>query len=279
MDSKITGGKTTFLFNKKILGKHDVNYYCCDDTGYIQTTEPYWLEEAYSNAITKLDIGLVLRNQNISLIAENILTQHFNHNSKFLDYAGGYGLFTRMMRDKGFDFYNTDKFCENIFAEFHDLNLLPANYKFELITAFEVLEHLSEPFTVLDEIFTFSENLFFTTEIIPIDKNELENWWYLSLETGQHVAFYSIKSLEYIAKKYNKYFFTNGKWLHLFTDKKLEINPFDYLTFKPKENYFIRKARRILNRFYLKNNLNFKNNKISLIESDWLDAKKRITKN
>ncbi len=58
MISKITAGQTKLLFTAKVLGKYDVQYYQCVITGFIQTEEPYWLEEAYSSAITKLDIGL-----------------------------------------------------------------------------------------------------------------------------------------------------------------------------------------------------------------------------
>ncbi len=34
----------------------------------------------------------------------------------FLDYAGGYGVFTRLMRDIGFDFYWHDPYTQNLFA-------------------------------------------------------------------------------------------------------------------------------------------------------------------
>ena len=62
MKSKITGGSTTLLFTAKVLNQYDVKYYRCNDTGFIQTENPYWLPEAYSDAITKLDIGLPYRN-------------------------------------------------------------------------------------------------------------------------------------------------------------------------------------------------------------------------
>lgn len=62
MTSNITGGETKFLFKEKILNKHVISYYQCQETGYIQTEKPYWLQEAYHSAITKLDIGLIKRN-------------------------------------------------------------------------------------------------------------------------------------------------------------------------------------------------------------------------
>lgn len=105
MQSKITGGPTTYLFTGRIMNKYDVKYYRCNQTGFIQTEEPYWLNEAYSDAITKLDIGLPVRNVDLSVKVSKLLVKYFDHaGKKFLDYAGGYGLFTRLMRDKGFDF-------------------------------------------------------------------------------------------------------------------------------------------------------------------------------
>src|SRR5258707_10130160 len=103
MKSKITGGDTSLLFTKKILNKYDVSYYRCNDTGFIQTEEPFWLEEAYSSVITKLDIGLPYRNIDLSERVSRLLATKFNNKAIFLDYAGGYGLFTRLMRDKGFN--------------------------------------------------------------------------------------------------------------------------------------------------------------------------------
>ncbi|HEY2581400.1 MAG TPA: hypothetical protein VGI43_06320, partial [Mucilaginibacter sp.] len=111
MKSKITGGDTSLLFAKKILNKYDVNYYRCNETGFIQTEAPFWLAEAYSSVITKLDIGLPFRNIYLADRLSKILTTKFDYEGIFLDYAGGYGLFTRLMRDKGFNFYNTDKYC------------------------------------------------------------------------------------------------------------------------------------------------------------------------
>ena len=178
MQSKITGGGTELLFTAQVLSKYDVRYYRCLDTGFIQTEEPYWLEEAYSTAITKLDVGIVLRNQSMATITEKLLYYHFDHDKKFLDYAGGYGLFTRMMRDKGYDFYNTDIYCQNIFAEYQDLSLLPADTTFELVTAFEVLEHLPQPMETLESMFGKYDNILFSTELVPKEIQPLKDWWY-----------------------------------------------------------------------------------------------------
>lgn len=83
----------------RVLGKHDVQYFRCGNCGFTQTETPYWLEEAYVDAINNSDIGLVSRNLVASKISIAVINAFFNPSAKFLDYGGGYGLFVRLMRD------------------------------------------------------------------------------------------------------------------------------------------------------------------------------------
>lgn len=241
MNSRITNGPTEKLFKAKILGKHRIQYYRCKETGFIQTENPYWLEEAYSSAISSLDLGLVTRNILFSNETERIIVNFFDADQYFLDYAGGYGLFTRFMRDKGFNFYHTDKFCENIFARYFELKDAPPEKKFELLTAFEVFEHLLDPVKDIGEMFQYSDNVLFSTETIPSNSIEkIEDWWYFVPETGQHISLYSLKSLESIAEKYKCNFHTNKTTMHLFTKKTFPCNPLRPL----REKFLLRKLRR-----------------------------------
>ena len=277
MVSKITGGQTELLFTAKLLSKYDVRFFRCKDTGFIQTEEPYWLDEAYSSAITKLDVGLVMRNQNLVGVVVPLLLNFFNHNGLFLDYAGGYGLFTRMMRDKGFDFYHTDPYCQNLFAEYHDLKDLNKPSGFEAVTAFEVLEHLPNPLPEIEKLLSLSDNLLFSTELVPEGISKPEDWWYFSLETGQHVSFYTRESLQYIAAQRCKFYYTDGKWLHQFTEHELAHNPFEYPATKKREPFFIRKMRKLLRRHDEK--IAAKNStpqKESLLGSDTTEIKNKI---
>jgi 2-polyprenyl-3-methyl-5-hydroxy-6-metoxy-1,4-benzoquinol methylase len=139
MNCKICASSSTFFANAKLLNKYDVDYFKCTDCGFVQTEDPYWLAEAYSEAIAGSDIGLVTRNMNLSACAQLLIEQYFNSDGKFLDYGGGYGLFVRLMRDAGFNFYWSDKFCKNLFAQGFEDN---GKSEYELVTAFELLEHL-----------------------------------------------------------------------------------------------------------------------------------------
>jgi len=78
---------------------------------------PYWLDEAYGDAISVLDTGLIQRNLHIAERLAPLLYFLFDHKAPYLDVAGGYGMLVRLMRDIGFDFYWSDKYCRNLFAE------------------------------------------------------------------------------------------------------------------------------------------------------------------
>ena len=269
MESKITKGPTELLFEATVLGKYNVKYFRCQETGFIQTEEPFWLEEAYSTAITKLDIGLPFRNELLRDRVSKILIENFDYRKQFLDYAGGYGLFTRLMRDKGFDFYHTDKYCKNLFAEYFDLSDFKEYTSFELITVFEVFEHMANPFEEISELLKLSNNILFTTELQPQKPLlNINDWWYFVPEIGQHISFFTEEALSQIAKRYDYNFYTDGTSLHLFTKKTFEKNPL----IPSKDSFFIRKAKKLI--------CGYEKKKYPLpesrLQSDWEFIKKRL---
>jgi hypothetical protein len=213
------------LFKKKLLGKYTVIYYKCVHCGFLETDKPFWLEEAYNSPITNLDLGLLSRNIHYSKTVEEILSRmSIDINAKFIDYGGGYGVFVRLMRDKGFDFYRQDLYCENLFANHFDITNLHSDSKFEILTAFELFEHLEDPYLELNKMFSFSDTIIFSTLLQPL--TDLENWWYLAPETGQHISFYTKKALETISDKNRCFLYSNNNDLHIFSKTKILQDPF-----------------------------------------------------
>jgi len=217
MKCKICSLENNFIFHTKILKKHMIKYYFCKKCGFLQTEEPYWLEEAYSESINISDTGYIQRNIMLSKTMTILLFTIFNKDAKYLDFAGGYGVFVRMMRDIGFDFYWDDKFTNNLFAKTFEFQ---TDVKYEAITSFESFEHFVEPLAEIEKMLTISKNIIFTTELLPTPTPKPEEWWYYGLDHGQHISFYSKTTLHYIAKKYDLYYY-NLNSLHIFSEKKI----------------------------------------------------------
>jgi hypothetical protein len=218
-----------------VLKKHRTLYFRCTYCGFIQPEDPHWLSEAYSDAITASDVGLVGRNSALASVTQLLLLTLFETRTKYLDYGGGYGLFVRQMRDMGFDFYRFDKYCENIFAQGFDapldaVHFPAADTPYELTTAFELFEHLIDPVVEMEHLTTFSKNIFFSTTLLPPSPPALGSWWYYGLEHGQHVALYTKKSLEILAERSRMHFSSNGNALHLFSSKPVSSTAFSLVT-------------------------------------------------
>lgn len=237
MNCKICKNVANILFQETILNKYRIKYYHCGKCGFLQTEDPYWLNESYKSAINISDTGIMERNLYYSKVVSVLLYFFFNRKAKFLDYAGGYGIFTRLMRDIGFDFYWQDLHCDNLISRGFEYNPeLTKNV--ELLTAFEVFEHLVNPFEEIRKMIEISGNIVFSTQILPSQPPEPKQWWYYGFEHGQHVSFYSHKSLSFIAEKMGLNFYSY-KDVHMFTKKNFSYSLFKSLILLTKLGLFL----------------------------------------
>lgn len=219
MNCKICSAESDFFADGIVLYKYQIKYYKCKNCGFLQTEEPYWLAESYKAAINRSDVGYVYRNIKLAEITGRLIKTFFAKKSKFLDFGGGYGMFVRLMRDRGFNFYRLDKYCQNLFSV--DFEAVDTDKNaFGIVTAFEVFEHLPDPINEIETMLSYSENIFFTTVLHPFNDPKPGQWWYYGEEHGQHVSIFSKKSLEFIARKYRVHLCTNNKNYHLLTKSK-----------------------------------------------------------
>jgi hypothetical protein len=195
---RLCAGSTIPRFRLTVLKKHDVGFSRCTQCESLQTDPPFWLEDAYADQRRFFDTGAVVRNQNLQVHLWYIKRLFgFADGVTALDWGGGDGLFTRMMRDIGIDAYHSDKFATNKFAPgFED----SPGRDYQIITAFEVWEHLPDPAVAIDEIFSRKPLVHFLTT--GLYSGQDANWAYLWPTTGRHVFFFSAKAMQLIAKKY-----------------------------------------------------------------------------
>jgi hypothetical protein len=207
-----------------VLNKYTVTYYHCSKCGFIQTEKPYWVEESYSKAIATADTGIMMRNfSNASSLL--FLMKFLKSNSACLDFGGGHGILTRIMRDYGFDFYHFDKYAENLFATGFEGSL---EKKYDLVTSFENFEHFVNPLEEIKRIINMTDVLYFSTALLPQNLPLVKNWWYYVPSTGQHISFYSKKTLKFIATKFNMYLLTDSDSSHILSGYPINKKYFFY---------------------------------------------------
>ena len=136
---KICSHESRRVHSGTILNKYNIDYFQCENCGFVQTENPYWLKESYDSAISISDTGIISRNLFFSKITMIIFSILLQRKGTFLDYGGGYGILTRLMRDYGFDFYWYDKHAVNSVARGFEGET--HNKKYHGITSFENFEH------------------------------------------------------------------------------------------------------------------------------------------
>lgn len=210
-------------FSETVMKKYSANYYYCRSCDYIFTPAPTWLEEAYASPISREDTDQASRNVFNAIRTAAIFygIMNANRDSVFVDVAAGYGLFTRLMRDIGFNYFWSDIYTENLFSkgfeykQYHETCLA--------ISAFEVLEHVQNPKLFLSECLEEykTDTIIFTTETFPDHRPpKAGQWAYFSFETGQHISFFSDAGLEQLAKRLNLNFYKIGR-IYIFTKRHL----------------------------------------------------------
>lgn len=196
-----------------VLQRYDAVYHRCPRCGLVATRETPWLEEAYTHAIHDADSGLLRRNRKLGRLTAAVLRAEGLRGGRYLDWAGGYGVFTELMREKGYDFWHHDDFAEPVFARrFRD----EGTGRYDLVTAFEVFEHLADPRKELARLAERTDHLLFTTELLPSPPPRVGEWWYYLPNVGQHITFHTTESLRLLGEHLGFTLTTNGANWHLY---------------------------------------------------------------
>jgi hypothetical protein len=86
-----------------------------------------------------------------------------------------------------------------------------------LLTAFEVFEHLVDPFQELKSMLNESPSVLLSTDLITTDQTPPPDWWYYGPEHGQHVGFFRPTTLRWMAEKLECHHASDGATLHVFS--------------------------------------------------------------
>jgi SAM-dependent methyltransferase len=116
---------------------------------------------------------------------------------RHLDYGGGDGLLSKILKESSWQSISYDSFVNK------DICIAKLG-KFDLITAYEVFEHVPDPIQLMSDLRSLlSPNgiILFSTLLSDgnININQRLGWWYASPRNG-HISLFSRKSLEIIAK-------------------------------------------------------------------------------
>jgi len=222
MRCKICQTESVHFGQALLLDKYQVQYFRCPKCGFIQTEEPHWLSEAYSEALVAFDVGVMQRNLQFAASTSAIILMLFPSGGKFLDYGGGHGTFVRLMRDRGFNFFWQDLYAKNIHARTFESK---PNTRYDLVTTFEVLEHMPHPLEDISQAFALSDNVLTTTSLVPEPAPTPPNWWYYACRGGQHISFYTPAALRELARHFDRHVLSlNG--FHLFTRQPVSARKF-----------------------------------------------------
>lgn len=132
---------------------------------------------------------------------------------RHLDYGGGNGMLSNKLVAHGWNSISYDPFPD-VGQSFSNLGC------FNLITAFEVFEHVPNPLSLMDNLSQLveKEGLIFFSTLINDNNIKLEkrlDWWYASPRNG-HISLYSLKSLKKLGEKFGFRFASMGVGYHLY---------------------------------------------------------------
>lgn len=130
---------------------------------------------------------------------------------RHLDYGGGTGLLSDLLVEQGWESISYDPFVDRDRS-------LPDLGKFDLVTAYEVFEHVPDPDRLAAELaalLAVDGVILFSTLLSDgnITLGQRLTWWYASPRNG-HISLYSRKSLSMLAEKHHFKFGSFSEGFH-----------------------------------------------------------------
>ena len=135
---------------------------------------------------------------------------------KHLDYGGGNGLLSELLRRTSWDSFSYDPFVQR--------NMKASQLgRFGLVTAFEVFEHIPDVHELMSDLGSVVSDeglVLFSTMLSDGDirPHQRLSWWYASPRNG-HISLFTTKSLVILAEDYGFHFGSFSRGFHVFFRK------------------------------------------------------------
>jgi hypothetical protein len=213
----ICGEAAEVKLHVDIHGRHKQPLFQCSVCCFSFFHQPDWLPQSFSAELNELDLGSVAR----CLSVADFVTATFSSDrgtTRLLDWGGGDGLLTRLLRERGFDCVWHDPFVQPRYVG--DSIYIEGDHT-GIVVASEVFLHLTDPLYALRSLLAISEVVVITAVVPP--KQIEPNWWYLMPESGQHVSFYPIVSLKELARLTGTQLSSDRRFFHVFSHRRLSI--------------------------------------------------------
>lgn len=173
-------------------------YRKCHSCGHLFVRNCSWIDAAYAEGVDEFDQGAVSRS--IFSLPLAFALANLSPTAGVLDYGGGVGLLSRMLRDLGINAYSYDRYVQGTLNPgFHLRDLRDVTDNINMVIAIEVLEHIVEIGEFVGAMLRLSPKIILTCT--SVNDGQDISWPYLDKNHCQHVSVYSRKSLEILAEK------------------------------------------------------------------------------
>lgn len=181
-----------------------IYYYRCQQCGFCYAPEMHgWTPQAFAQRVYNDDYTVVdpdwveaRPRGNARLVSE--VFANAAGTIRHLDYGGGIGLMSDLLQGDGWDSTSYDPFV--------DRDVDPQSLgTFDLITSFEVFEHVPDPRRLVDTLAALLRPdgvVYFSTLVTEasIVANQRLTWWYAAPRNG-HISLYTRDSLARLGKR------------------------------------------------------------------------------
>ena len=213
-------------FEITVLGDTNAVYHNCTACDSLIAVAPTWLDRSYSTTLfPDPDTGALRR----TLFVHNFIRRMRSvgllaGRYRSLDFGCGLGMLVSLQLDRGVDAHGFDRYSKPRFAQLVCRDEMPTS-QFDLISAVEVIEHVTNPVEVLASLrerLAPSGLLLITTELFERRRlPDPSRWHYLAPEHGQHITLFSQLGLTRAAERAGLRYLRSVRWcgipfVHLF---------------------------------------------------------------